>query len=82
MTPPADSKSKEADDARPLDFYRWLASRGMNPNRRRPLGRTAALLMDYRAYLEREVGKDKVALWFEKYAGKIGSSVPEPSKAP
>jgi hypothetical protein len=71
MTPPGDSNPKETADARPLDFHRWLESRGMNPNRRRPLGRTAALLMDYRAYLEREVGKEKVNLWFDKYAGKL-----------
>ncbi len=72
MTPPANSRPE-----RPLDFYHWLAARGMNPNRRRPLGRTAALLMDYRAYLERAVGKDKVKLWFDKYAGKLQAGAPE-----
>lgn len=56
---------------RPLDFYRWLAACGMNPNRRRPLGRLAALLMDYRAYLEQVVGKDEAGKWFEKYAKKL-----------
>jgi hypothetical protein len=40
----------------------------MNPNRQRPAGRQAALLMDYRAYLERAVGKEEAARWFEKYA--------------
>jgi hypothetical protein len=58
------------DDARPLDFHHWLESRGMNPNRRRPLGRTAALLMDYRAYLERAVGAERAEVWFQKYAGQ------------
>jgi len=58
-------------DQRPLDFYRWLAACGMNPNRRRPLGRLAALLMDYRAYLEREVGKDDAPKWFDKYAKQL-----------
>lgn len=67
----ANSPSKRAADSRPLDFYHWLAARGMNPNRRRPLGRTAALLMEYRAYLEQQVGKDKAGPWFEKYARKV-----------
>jgi hypothetical protein len=80
MTPPADSNAKEAANARPLDFHRWLVSRGMNPNRRRPLGRTAALLMDYRAYLEREVGRDKVNFWFDKYAGKLTADAPAAAK--
>jgi len=78
MTPPANSPSNA--DARPLDFHRWLVARGMNPNRRRPLGRTAALLMDYRAYLEGEVGKDKVDFWFDKYASKLQPGAPEPAK--
>ena len=82
MTPPAGSNPKEAADARPLDFHRWLVSRGMNPNRRRPLGRTAALLMDYRAYLERAVGKDKASQWFDKYAGKLAADAPVAAKTP
>lgn len=82
MTPPASSKSKPATDARPLDFHHWLASRGMNPNRRRPLGRTAALLMDYRAYLEGQVGKEDAGRWFEKYAKKIETTVAEITKTP
>ena len=69
MTPQGGS-TKGDTDARPLDFHRWLASRGLNPNRRRPPGRTAALLMDYRAYLEKTVGKENAAQWFEKYARK------------
>ena len=68
MTPQAASKSERATDSRPLDFHRWLASHGMNPNRPRPAGRLAALLMDYRAYLERTVGKEEAGRWFEKYA--------------
>ena len=81
MTRPADSPAKRAPDARPLDFHRWLASQGMNPNRPRPLGRTAALLMDYRAYLERQVGKDEAGTWFEKYAGKIEAGAAETAKS-
>lgn len=81
MTPPVGSKSKRAADARPLDFYRWLESRGMNPNRQRPLGRTAALLMDYRAYLEQEMGKEQAASWFQKYAGKIETGTTERPKS-
>lgn len=75
MTPRASSPSEPAPDSKPLDFYHWLAARGMNPNRKRPLGRTAALLMDYRAYLERQVGKENVNTWFEKYARKIEAPV-------
>jgi len=72
MTPTGDSKPE-----RPLDFHHWLASRGMNPNRRRPLGRQAALLIEYRAYLERQVGKENVSTWFEKYGKKTeAASVP------
>lgn len=52
----------------PLDFHRWLQSRGMNPSRRRPLGRQAALLIEYRSYLERTVGPEDAKAWFEKYA--------------
>jgi hypothetical protein len=70
MTPTTGSKSKHSEDARPLDFGRWLSGQGMNPNRPRPPGRRAALLMDYRAYLEREVGKENAGRWFEKYAPK------------
>lgn len=62
---------EKTDQQRPLDFFRWLAASGMNPNRRRPLGRLAALLMDYRAYLERECGPDDAPKWFEKYAKKL-----------
>ncbi len=80
MTPPVSSKKKSAADARPLDFYHWLAWRGMNPNRRRPLGRTAALLMDYRAYLERTVGKENTDTWFEKYTAKIRAGIAEGQK--
>lgn len=71
MTPPVGSQRKQAPDTRPLDFHHWLVAQGMNPNRRRPLGRTAALLMDYRAYLERQVGKENAGQWFEKYTRKI-----------
>ncbi len=69
MTPPGGSSKRKAD-SRPLDFYRWLEWRGLDPNRRRPPGRTAALLMDYRAYLEKAVGKEKAGEWFEKYGRK------------
>lgn len=62
---------EKTNQQRPLDFYRWLAASGMNPNRPRPLGRLAALLMDYRAYLERAVGKDEAPKWFDKYARKL-----------
>lgn len=72
MTPPGNSPSPTGD-ARPLDFRRWLEARGMNPNRKRPPGRTMALLMDYRAYLVREVGKENAGQWFTKYAGPIES---------
>jgi len=49
----------------------------MNPNRRRPLGRQAALLIEYRDYLERQVGKENVSTWFEKYGKKTeAASVP------
>jgi len=75
MTPAAQAASK-----RPLDFYRWLAACGMNPNRPRPLGRLAALLMDYRAYLERELGKDEAGKWFEKYAKKLQEKLAAPAK--
>lgn len=82
MTPPAASKSDRGPDARPLDFYHWLAARGMNPNRRRPVGRTAALLMDYRAYLEQHVGKEEAGRWFEKYAPQAETSVAGAGKTP
>jgi len=82
MTPQASSPQKPEGDARPLDFHRWLASRGMNPSRRRPLGRTAALLMDYRAYLEREVGRENAGQWFEKYARKVETAASETAKEP
>ncbi len=75
MTPRADSQEKQAAEARPLDFHGWLQRNGMNPSRRRPPGRTAALLMDYRAYLERTVGPANAAEWFEKYARKAKSNV-------
>ena len=80
MTPTAKSPAESADarlpdsgprDARPLDFHRWLVASGMNPNRRRPPGRTAALLMDYRRYLVAEVGAEKAGEWFEKYSPKV-----------
>jgi hypothetical protein len=65
----------ENQSPRPLDFYHWLAACGMDPNRRRPLGRLAALLMDYRAYLEHECGKDDAARWFEKYTRRLREQV-------
>ncbi|MFQ5662204.1 MAG: hypothetical protein ACE5HL_00025 [Terriglobia bacterium] len=65
-----------------MDFYHWLAARGMNPNRRRPLGRTAALLMEYRAYLERQVGKENAGQWFEKYGRKIETMISQNPKTP
>ena len=72
MTPTGDSKPE-----RPLDASQWWKSSGMNPNRRRPLGRQAALLIEYRAYLERQVGKENVSTWFEKYGKKTeAASVP------
>lgn len=74
MTPPTASRPKETDDARPLDFGRWLASRGMNPNRPRPPGRTAALLMDYRTYLEQAVGAENAGQWFDRYAPRKDDS--------
>jgi len=52
----------------------------MNPSRRRPPGRTAALLMDYRAYLEHEVGRENAGQWFEKYAGKVDATASETVK--
>ncbi len=70
MTPPGNSPPKSAE-ARPLDFHRWLESQGMDPNRKRPPGRTAALLMDYRSYLVRAVGAEQAGQWFEKYTAKI-----------
>ncbi|MFQ5778457.1 MAG: hypothetical protein ACE5IP_10675 [Terriglobia bacterium] len=54
----------------------------MNPNRRRPPGRTAALLMDYRAYLERAVGRENAGQWFEKYARKIETTASATTKTP
>lgn len=69
MTPTAKSPAESAD-SRPLDFHHWLVERGMNPNRRRPAGRTAALLMDYRRYLVEKVGQEKAGEWFEKYSRK------------
>jgi hypothetical protein len=68
---PTGSSPKRKDDARPLDFHHWLAARGMNPNRRRPPGRTAALLMEYRAYLEQAVGKDHAGEWLEKFSRRV-----------
>lgn len=82
MTPPPNSPAKRPANARPLDFYHWLASCGMNPNRRRPPGRTAALLMDYRAYLERAVGRESAGQWFEKYAPKIETTASPTAKTP
>ena len=35
-----------------------------------------ALLMDYRAYLVREVGKENAGQWFTKYAGPIEAGEP------
>jgi hypothetical protein len=52
----------------------------MNPSRRRPAGRTAALLMDYRAYLEREVGRENAGQWFDKYARKADTAANEAAK--
>ncbi|MGH9788983.1 MAG: hypothetical protein ACRD4U_09810 [Candidatus Acidiferrales bacterium] len=43
----------------------------MDPNRQRPPGRTAALLMDYRSYLVRAVGSEQAGQWFEKYTAKM-----------
>ena len=80
MTPPGGSPPREAD-SRPLDFHRWLEWRGLDPNRRRPPGRTAALLMDYRAYLEKTVGKEKAGEWFEKYARKAEPAPPSAGQA-
>ena len=77
MTAPANSKPEH-----PLDFYHWLAARGMNPNRRRPVGRLAALLMDYRAYLEQQVGKENVQAWFEKYGQGIKNTITQAAKNP
>jgi len=74
MTPTAKSPGKSATDARPLDFHHWLVARGMNPNRRRPPGRTAALLMDYRRYLVAEVGPQKAGEWFDKYSPKADAA--------
>lgn len=76
MTPQAGSPSSRTPDSRRLDFHHWLASRGMNPSRRRPPGRTATLLMDYRAYLVKKVGEENAGEWFEKYAPR-----PEPAPA-
>ena len=75
MTPPGNSPANTAE-ARPLDFRHWLESRGMNPNRKRPPGRTMALLMDYRAYLVLVVGKENAGQWFTKYAGPIEAGEP------
>jgi hypothetical protein len=76
MTPRGNSPPKSAPDARPLDFRRWLASQGMDPNRQRPPGRTAALLMDYRAYLVRAVGPEQAGQWFEKYTARMNEPAP------
>jgi len=78
MTPTAKSPDNRAD-ARPLDFHHWLVNRGMNPNRRRPPGRTAALLMDYRRYLVSEVGPQKAGEWFDKYSPKAETAAAEKS---
>ncbi|MGH9804804.1 MAG: hypothetical protein ACRD4D_06505 [Candidatus Acidiferrales bacterium] len=80
MTPTAKSPAERAD-ARPFDFHRWLVARGMNPNRRRPPGRTAALLMDYRRYLVEEVGPQKAGEWFEKYSPKAEPAVADSAGA-
>jgi hypothetical protein len=53
----------------------------MNPNRRRPPGRTAALLMDYRRYLVDEVGSEKAGEWFEKYSRKATPAPAESASA-
>jgi hypothetical protein len=73
MTPRGNSPKSEPDN-RPLDFHHWLESCGMDPNRQRPPGRTAALLMDYRAYLVRAVGSEQAAQWFEKYTAKMSET--------
>ena len=78
MTPTAKSPDNRAG-ARPLDFHHWLVARGMNPNRRRPPGRTAALLMDYRCYLVSEVGQEKASEWFDKYSPKTEAAAAEKS---
>jgi len=52
----------------------------MNPSRRRPPGRTAALLMDYRAYLEQEVGQESAGQWFEKYTRKVATPASQAAK--
>ncbi len=64
MTP--GDKNNTDRKKRPLDFQRWLQSRGMNPIRRRPLGRQAVLWIEYREYLTRTVGAEQAAAWFEK----------------
>jgi len=76
MTPRGNSPAKSAPDDRPLDFHRWLEFRGMDPNRQRPPGRTAALLMDYRAYLVQAVGPERAGQWFEKYTAKMNEPAP------
>ena len=86
MTPTAKSPGKSATDARardsrPLDFHHWLVARGMNPNRRRPPGRTAALLMDYRRYLVAEVGPQKAGEWFEKFSPKADTALADSAPA-
>lgn len=68
MTPLGSSKAD-----RPLDFHGWLQWRGMNPSRRRPLGRQAALFMEYRAYLEHKVGAEDVQTWFDKFTKKLNT---------
>ena len=58
----------KTDSKPPLNFGRWLQSRGMNPSRRRTLGRQTVLWIEYRDYLKRTVGPDQAKVWFEKRA--------------
>jgi hypothetical protein len=36
--------------------------------------------MDYRAYLERAVGREQAGQWFEKYTRKVATATPETTK--
>ncbi len=62
----------------PLDFTKWLRSRGMNPSRRRPLGRQTVLWIEYRDYLTRTVGAEKAEVWFTKRAQPAEAAEKDP----
>ena len=66
--------ASKTETKRPLEFTRWLRSRGMNPSRQRPVGRQTVLWMEYRDYLSRTVGSEKAAAWFDKRAARAAGA--------